>query len=153
MTYYLLSVHGPAERGEFGAYASQEEMEAAFATTGRFNAKLQDEGYWVFAGGLAPLGRVAMTADSAYLDNAAYFIGRCHYGLVDLPTALTDFQHVITDFPASVYVDNAMSYKARVQADQGDCPAARTTYDALVAQFPGSAYIAPTDTHLTGQGC
>jgi len=55
VTYYLLSVHGPAERGEFGAYASQEEMEAAFATTGRFNAKLQDEGYWVFAGGLAPV--------------------------------------------------------------------------------------------------
>ena len=33
MTQYLLAVHGPAERDEFGGYASQEEMEAAFAAT------------------------------------------------------------------------------------------------------------------------
>ena len=29
-------------------------MEAAFAATGAFNDKLQADGYWVFAGGLAP---------------------------------------------------------------------------------------------------
>ncbi len=52
MTHYLLSVHGPAERNEFGGYGSKEEMEAAFAATGAFNDKLQADGYWVFAGGL-----------------------------------------------------------------------------------------------------
>jgi hypothetical protein len=52
MTHYLLSVHGPAERNEFGNYGSKEEMEQAFADTGVFNDKLQAEGYWVFAGGL-----------------------------------------------------------------------------------------------------
>jgi hypothetical protein len=54
MAHYLLAVHGPAERDEFGAYGSQEEMEAAFAATAAFNDKLQADGYWVFAGGLQP---------------------------------------------------------------------------------------------------
>lgn len=52
MTHYLLAVHGPVERNEFGNYASREEMEAAFAATGEFNDRLHAEGYWVFAGGL-----------------------------------------------------------------------------------------------------
>ena len=52
MTYYLMSVHGPAERGELGGYASTEEMEQAFADTGAFNDRLRADGYWVFAGGL-----------------------------------------------------------------------------------------------------
>ncbi|MGB3186027.1 MAG: YciI family protein [Ornithinimicrobium sp.] len=52
MTHYLLTVHGPAEMGEFGNYGSQEEMEEAYATTGAFNEQLRADGYWVFAGGL-----------------------------------------------------------------------------------------------------
>jgi len=43
---YLLSVHGPAE----GTYAAQE----AFADTGVFNARLQRDGHFLFAGGLEP---------------------------------------------------------------------------------------------------
>jgi hypothetical protein len=53
MTHYLLSVHGPADMGEFGNYGSKEAMEAAFAATGAFNDKIKAEGYWVFGGGLA----------------------------------------------------------------------------------------------------
>ncbi len=41
MTQYMLTVHGPAERDEFGSYGSKEEMEEAFAATGAFNDKLQ----------------------------------------------------------------------------------------------------------------
>ena len=52
MTHELLSVHGPAERDEFGSYGSKEVMEEAFAATGAFNDKLHADGYWVFAGGL-----------------------------------------------------------------------------------------------------
>lgn len=52
MTHYLMAVHGPVERTEFGDYGSQEAMEQAFADTGAFNERLQAEGYWVFAGGL-----------------------------------------------------------------------------------------------------
>jgi hypothetical protein len=54
MTHYLLAVHGPAERGEFGNYGSKEAMEEAFAATAAFNDRLRADGYWVFAGGLAP---------------------------------------------------------------------------------------------------
>ncbi len=52
MTQYLLSVHGPAERSEFGDYGSKEEMERSFAATEAFNETLRADGYWVFAGGL-----------------------------------------------------------------------------------------------------
>jgi hypothetical protein len=41
MTHYLLTVHGPGERNEFGSYGSKEEMETAFAATGAFNDKLR----------------------------------------------------------------------------------------------------------------
>jgi len=54
MTHYLMAVHGPAARDEFGAYGSKEAMEQAFADTDAFNRRLQDEGHFVFAGGLAP---------------------------------------------------------------------------------------------------
>jgi hypothetical protein len=54
MTHYLLSVHGPVERNEFGNYDSRQDMEEAFAATGAFNDKLRADGYWVFAGGLQP---------------------------------------------------------------------------------------------------
>ena len=52
MTHYLLAVHGPAERNEYGGYGSKDDMEEAFAATGAFNDKLRADGYWVFAGGL-----------------------------------------------------------------------------------------------------
>ena len=52
MTHYLLAVHGPVERGDYGDYGSKEAMEEAFAATGAFNDRLKAEGYWVFAGGL-----------------------------------------------------------------------------------------------------
>ena len=50
---YLLSVFGPAELGEFGNYPDRETMVKAMADTGAFNERLQAEGHWVFAGGLA----------------------------------------------------------------------------------------------------
>ena len=62
MTHYLMSVHGPAEMGEFGNYGSREEMEQAFADTGAFNEQLKTDGYWVFAGGLSPVAS-ATTVD------------------------------------------------------------------------------------------
>lgn len=52
MARYLLSVFGPAEPTEFGAYPSREEMLEAFADTGVFNDRLQSEGRLVFADGL-----------------------------------------------------------------------------------------------------
>jgi hypothetical protein len=91
MTHYLLSVHGPAEREEFGSYGSQEEMEAAFATTAAFNDKLQADGYWVFAGGLLSAstatvvdgrGETPVMTDGPYLETKEAIGG---FWVVDAP--------------------------------------------------------------------
>jgi hypothetical protein len=50
---YLMAVYGPAELGEFGNYPDQESMAQAMADTSAFNERLQAQGHWVFAGGLA----------------------------------------------------------------------------------------------------
>lgn len=51
MTQYLLSVwHTEGEE----VYASEEEIQAAYAATGVFNEELRESGSWVFAGGLHP---------------------------------------------------------------------------------------------------
>ncbi|MCW2794067.1 MAG: hypothetical protein JWO76_3165 [Nocardioides sp.] len=97
MTHYLLSVHGPAERNEFGNYGSQEEMEEAFAATGAFNDKLRAEGYWVFAGGLQPAstatvvdghGEAPLITDGPYLETKEVIGGFWIIEAPDLDVAL-----------------------------------------------------------------
>lgn len=97
MAHYLLSVHGPADRGEFGDYGSKEEMEAAFAATGAFNDTLKARGYWVFAGGLEPAptatvvdGRVepALITDGPYLETKEFIGGFWVIDAPDLDVAL-----------------------------------------------------------------
>jgi len=97
MTHYLLAVHGPAERTEFGNYGSQEEMEAAYATTGAFNEKLKAEGYWVFAGGLQPAetatvvdgqGDAPVMTDGPYLETKEALGGFWVIEAPDLDVAL-----------------------------------------------------------------
>lgn len=50
MPQYLLAVHSV----EGDTPPSEEEMQQAFKAVDVFNQKLQDEGSWVFAGGLQP---------------------------------------------------------------------------------------------------
>jgi len=97
MTHYLLSVHGPAEMGEFGNYGSQEEMEEAFAATGAFNNKLREDGYWVFAGGLQSAstatvvdgqGETPMMTDGPYLETKEVIGGFWVIDAPDLDVAL-----------------------------------------------------------------
>ena len=91
MAYYLLAVHGPAEMGEFGNYGSKEEMEEAFAATEVFNDRLRADGYWVFAGGLAPAsaatvvdgqGEKPLLSDGPYLESKEVIGG---FWLIDAP--------------------------------------------------------------------
>lgn len=91
MTHYLLSVHGPAERAEFGDYGSKEAMEEAFAATDEFNRQLQADGYWVFAGGLAEgvtatvvdgQGATPVITDGPYLESKELIGG---FWIVDAP--------------------------------------------------------------------
>lgn len=51
MTQYMLSVH----MVEGSTPPSQEEMEKAYRDVDIFNKKLQDQGAWVFGGGLHPV--------------------------------------------------------------------------------------------------
>ncbi|GAA4713638.1 YciI family protein [Pedococcus ginsenosidimutans] len=91
MTQYLLSVHGPAERNEFGEYGSKEEMEKAFAATGAFNDQLKADGYWLFAGGLQQAttatvvdgtGETPVITDGPYLESKEYIGG---FWIIDAP--------------------------------------------------------------------
>jgi hypothetical protein len=97
MTHYLLAVHGPAERNEFGSYGSQEEMEEAFAATGAFNEKLRADGYWVFAGGLQEVstatvvdgqGETPVMTDGPYLETKEALGGFWVIDAPDLDVAL-----------------------------------------------------------------
>lgn len=91
MALYLMSVHGPTERGELGGYSSTEEMEKAFADTDAFNETLKTDGYWVFAGGLEEAstatvvdgqGETPVLTDGPYLETKEIIGG---FWVVDVP--------------------------------------------------------------------
>ncbi|QYJ03409.1 YciI family protein [Nocardioides panacisoli] len=92
MTEYLLAVHGPEESFHgIGGYASEQEMEQAFADTDAFNNELKAEGSWVFAGGLqAPstasvmdgTGEEPVVTDGPYLETKEFIGG---FWVVDVP--------------------------------------------------------------------
>jgi hypothetical protein len=97
MSHYLLSVHGPVERDEFGNYGSKEEMDEAFAATGAFNDKLRADGYWVFAGGLSAAstatvvdgrGEAPVLTDGPYLETKEVIGGFWVIDAPDLDVAL-----------------------------------------------------------------
>ena len=97
MTHYLLSVHGPVERTEFGEYGSQEAMDEAFAATDVFNQQLKADGYWVFAGGLAAAttatvvdgrGDTPIVTDGPYLESKEVIGGFWVIDAPDLDVAL-----------------------------------------------------------------
>jgi hypothetical protein len=97
MPQYLMAVHGPADRGEFGDYGTREAMEEAFAATGAFNEKLRTDGYWVFAGGLEPVstatvvdgqGETPVMTDGPYLESKEVLGGFWVIEAPDLDVAL-----------------------------------------------------------------
>lgn len=97
MPRYLLSVFGPAERADFGPYASKDEMLAAFADTGAFNDRLEQGGHLVFADGLEPAttattvdarGDAPLFTDGPYLEAKEYLGGFWVIDAADLDEAL-----------------------------------------------------------------
>ena len=97
MAHYLMSVHGPVERSEFGDYGSKEAMEEAFAATDAFNEKLRAGGYWVFAGGLQSAstatvvdgqGETPVMTDGPYLETKEVIGGFWVIDAPDLDVAL-----------------------------------------------------------------
>lgn len=97
MATYLLSVYGPAERGDFGSYPSKEAMLEAFADTGAFNARLEESGKLVYANGLEPAttattvdgqGETPVFTDGPYLETKEYLGGFWVIEAADLDEAL-----------------------------------------------------------------
>ena len=97
MARYLLSVYGPAERTEFGAYPSREAMREAFADTGAFNERLRANGHLVFADGLEPAatattvdaqGERPVLTDGPYLETKEHLGGFWVIEADDLDVAL-----------------------------------------------------------------
>lgn len=97
MTQYLMAVYGPAERTDYGNYPSEEAMKQAYADTGAFNQRLQDEGHWVFANGLEPAatatvvdgqGSQPVITDGPYLEAKEYLGGFWVIEAPDLDVAL-----------------------------------------------------------------
>ena len=60
MTEYLLSVH----MVEGAPMPSDDEIQADYAAVDEFNAKLQEQGAWVFAGGLHPANTATVVDNS-----------------------------------------------------------------------------------------
>lgn len=98
MTQYLMSVYGPAVRGEFGGYPSKEAMEEAFADTSAFNDRLQEEGHWVFGNGLEPVATATVVdgqraepvlTDGPYLESKEHLGGFWIIDAPDLDAALS----------------------------------------------------------------
>lgn len=93
MAKYLMSVWGPDsdyEKDNYG-YASEEEMMASFEATGKFNDKLQEQGYFVFADGLDAAktatvvdgqGDKPIITDGPYVEAKEYIAG---FWIIDVP--------------------------------------------------------------------
>ncbi len=79
MPQYLLSVHGTQD----SAYATDEEMQQAYADTGRLNEEMQASGSWIFAGGLhkASTAKVVQSKDGVLLHtDGPYLDSKEHIG-------------------------------------------------------------------------
>lgn len=81
MTTYLLSVHH-----DDGPPPEDLDLDAVFAAVDQFNGQLQEEGHWVFAGGLLPSteartfrladdGTSTMVTDGPYLETKEHIGG------------------------------------------------------------------------------
>lgn len=94
MTTYLLSVH----MVEGAEAPPEDEMQAAFKAVDAFNAKLQAQGAWVFAGGLHPVdtatvvdastGAEVVTTDGPFAEAKEHIGGFWVIRAADLDAAL-----------------------------------------------------------------
>ena len=91
MTQYLLSVHND----DRPVYPTPEDMEQAFADTGRVNDEMRAAGQWVFAGGLQPstTAKVVRRKDSGLMrTDGPYLEAKEHIGgfwILDCPDEQT----------------------------------------------------------------
>jgi hypothetical protein len=94
MAEYLLSVHHDYDE----EFPPIEEMQPVFDAVDRVNKKMQDEGAWVFAGGLMPIaqattvdntGDAPIVTDGPYAESKEYLGGFWVIQAPDLDAALS----------------------------------------------------------------
>ena len=92
MTQYMMSVHDDGSD-----QLTPDELQTVYDTVGRFNQKLQDDGYWVFGGGLKPIeaatvvdgtGSEVITTDGPFVESKEYLGGFWIIEATDLDVAL-----------------------------------------------------------------
>lgn len=97
MPQFMLSVHhDPADDERMGAM-TPEEMQPIFEAVEAFNTALQDDGAWVFAGGLQPIeastcvdntGESSIVTDGPFSESKEYLGGFWIIEAADLDAAL-----------------------------------------------------------------
>lgn len=83
MARYLMSVYGPTDPAKHGTRMTREEKVQSFADTGAFNERLQADGHWVFADGLAPATTATTVdgrGDSPVITDGPYLEAKEHLG-------------------------------------------------------------------------
>ena len=92
MTQYMMSVHDDGSD-----QLTPDELQTVYDTVGRFNQKLQDDGYWVFGGGLKPIeattvvdgpGSEVITTDGPFVESKEHLGGFWIIEAPDLDVAL-----------------------------------------------------------------
>ena len=93
MTQYLLSVHHDYDE----EFPPIEEMQPVFEAVDRVNQRMQDQGAWVFGGGLQPINQATtvdntgdrpIVTDGPYSESKEYLGGFWVIEAVDLDKAL-----------------------------------------------------------------
>ncbi len=97
MPQYAIVVWGPSAPGEFDGYESAEARADQMRATGAFNTRLQAEGRFVYANGLAEAsaatvvdgtGEIPVFTDGPYLESKEYMNGLWIIEAADLDEAL-----------------------------------------------------------------
>ena len=110
MPKYMLSVFGRDDAGKYGNYPSKEAMLESMADTGAFNDRLEREGRFVFADGLAPAstattvdgqGEKSVLTDGPYLEAKEHLGGFWVIEAADLDEALA----IAKEVPAGIGVE------------------------------------------------
>lgn len=76
--------------------------------------------------------------ETAYSDNAWYWLGEARYVQRDLSGALTALQTVVNRYAASPKVGSALYRIAVIQEEQGQTTNARATLERILAEYPNS---------------
>lgn len=93
---------------------------------------------------------------STIADSAHYYKARSTHALAAAATtgytfanARTEYDNLITNYPASIFVDNASYHSAFTYHDSTRCTLELAAMQAFVSAYPASFYLAAANTHIS----